>query len=174
MARLADSSRIEASSIPEPMSGCWLWLGATTPNQRGMIYGVLSAGGKRVRAHRYSYEAYKGPIPAGMFVCHRCDNPSCVNPDHLFVGTNQDNVDDCCRKNRKKPVLGERNGRATISNETAAHIKWMMLLGFSQGVIAAEFGVSERTVEDMSAGKSWRGIQPKTPRHLFSNTTDPG
>ena len=86
----------EERFIPEPNSGCWLWDGAV--NDKG--YGVFYWRRTRRYAHRASYEIYRGPIRYGMFVCHKCDNPSCVNPAHLFEGTAEDNMQDCVRKGR--------------------------------------------------------------------------
>jgi hypothetical protein len=85
-------------------NGCWLWQGATVYG-----YGQLFNAGKPIRAHRYSYELAKGPIPAGLFVCHTCDTPGCVNPEHLFVGTPLENVQDMITKGRK--VTGPSSGR---------------------------------------------------------------
>lgn len=120
------TERIDRLSIPEPMSGCWLWLGTATPNRRGVDYGRLSVQGRSVRAHRYSYEAHKGAIQPGLNICHSCDNPLCVNPDHLFAGTHQDNADDRERKGRSNILSGERHYRATITAEQASHVKWLL------------------------------------------------
>lgn len=87
--------RFEAKVSPVPHAGCWLWTGAET----GTGYGAFWAHGER-RAHRVSYRLYKGPIPNGMVVCHRCDTPLCVNPEHLFLGTQRDNMLDASRKGR--------------------------------------------------------------------------
>lgn len=83
---------------PEPNSGCWLWAASLRPVSG---YGQLRIGASVKFAHRVSYALHRGPIPAGLFVCHHCDTPSCVNPDHLFLGTAKDNAQDSLRKGRQ-------------------------------------------------------------------------
>lgn len=87
--------------LPEPMSGCWLWIGAY--NKDG--YGTLTVSGKRRRAHRAAWEIFKGPIPDNLLVCHKCDNPACVNPDHLFLGSPLDNMTDMIKKGRSVRIF---------------------------------------------------------------------
>lgn len=106
--RASIADRIERLSIPEPNSGCLLWLGAVAKgNKKRDGYGIITVGMRSERgknrvtmSHRASYEAANGPIPDGLSVCHRCDNSLCVNPEHLFLGTHQDNMGDMVRKGR--------------------------------------------------------------------------
>src|SRR3954471_18471885 len=87
-------ARIESWSMPVPFAGCWIWLRGCS----GDGYGAARADGKSIRAHRLSWIAYRGAIPAGMHVLHQCDIPTCVNPDHLWLGTHADNMADRSRK----------------------------------------------------------------------------
>lgn len=89
--------RLEANCIPEPNSGCWLWLGPIWSDG----YGRVSLKGRMRRVARVSYAAYKGAVPRGGMVLHRCDQPTCVNPDHLYIGTARDNFDDMVLRGRQ-------------------------------------------------------------------------
>lgn len=93
-------TRFEDKYIPEPNSGCWIWLGATW-RSRGGIRGRFFSSGAWKLAHRSAYEILVGAIPAGLLVCHRCDTPLCVNPDHLWLGTHNDNMADMAAKGRR-------------------------------------------------------------------------
>lgn len=127
---------IDQMSIPEPNSGCWLWIGGTD------AYGYARYGrAGLVKVHRLSFELAKGPIPEGMSVCHKCDTRSCVNPDHLFAGTPMENTHDMMRKNRYP--LGERHPAAKINDIAAERIRRDTR---PQAVVAAEFGISPSMV----------------------------
>jgi uncharacterized Zn finger protein (UPF0148 family) len=98
-------ARLEAQSIPEPNTGCLLWLGEIQADG----YGRISIRNRMRRVHRVAYAAWVSSLPNGQRVLHRCDQPACINPDHLYVGTAKDNVDDMVRRGRWKPVRD--NGR---------------------------------------------------------------
>src|ERR1700746_1830085 len=89
--------------IPEPNSGCWLWTGAVAR----FGHGSFRHEGKTAVAHRVAWKLYRGPIPADLQVCHHCDVACCVKPDHLFLGTQKDNLDDCASKGRRPDTSGE-------------------------------------------------------------------
>jgi hypothetical protein len=97
--------RFEQGYMPEPNSGCWIWIGATV-RHRGELRGKIRDGKKQGLASRTSFRLFKGEIPQGLLVCHRCDTPLCVNPNHLWVGTNADNMADMAAKGRS--IKGRR------------------------------------------------------------------
>jgi hypothetical protein len=137
--------------------GCWIWTAAKT---RGG-YGNFGLGSKRyVRAHRLAWELTYGSIPAGMFVCHRCDNPPCVNPSHLFLGTSSDNLRDCVAKGRHVPYRttahkGEGNPNAKLTVESVREIRAAAKRGERLDSIAARYGVSVGGIRHVVAGERW-------------------
>lgn len=97
--------RLAKKVIPEPNSGCWLWVGGLSGNR----YGSMHDGERFVGAHHYSYRLHHGPIPKGMNVCHRCDTPTCVNPDHLYADTQVGNLQGSVKRGRAGSTVFEWN-----------------------------------------------------------------
>jgi hypothetical protein len=148
-------ARFEAFTLPDP-SGCLLWTGAI----RDAGYGVIGAGGrggKSLGAHRVAWELHKGPIPDGLHCLHRCDNPRCVNVDHLFLGTNQDNIADRVRKGRSKaPIFrGEDHAQAKLTDDDVRRIRED---GRFQRVIAAEYGVGQALISKVKRREAWQHV----------------
>jgi hypothetical protein len=141
--------RIEKKVERIPEGGCWVWMGTTTV--RG--YGQLISNNRKHYAHRASYEAFIGEIPKGMHVCHACDNVYCVNPSHLFLGTQKQNLQDMAKKGRS--TRGERNPMAKLSKEDVEDIKYLFTAGNSDSEISKEFGVCRQTINNIRNGKVW-------------------
>jgi hypothetical protein len=145
-------------------SGCWEWLGSKRNGYGRMIVGSRKDGTRRsVSAHRVSFELEYGDIPSGMVVCHKCDNPCCVNPSHLFVGTRQDNVDDRESKGRNNPPRGAANAKTKLTEEKVMQIRKKRLQGVSFGKLAKEYGVCKKTIQDAVSGKNWFYL-PEPPK----------
>lgn len=136
-------------------SRCWIWNGK--PNSVG--YGIISWGGrngKRMYAHRFSWMKYKGQIPDGLWVLHKCDIRNCVNPRHLFLGTAQDNTDDMFKKGRNRAPRGEACGKSKVSEDQVLEIRKMSLSGNSISSISKLFGLSYNAIDYIIHGESWR------------------
>ena len=136
--------------------GCWIWTAARSP--RG--YGAFGRGSREARvilAHRFSWEQANGPIPDGLCVLHRCDNPPCVNPAHLFLGTRTDNNRDMHAKGRANPPRGERHPRARLTEEKVREIRRLAAAGISQRQIARMFGVSKGAVASVVT-RQWKHV----------------
>jgi hypothetical protein len=137
---------------PGKPDACWPWTG-TIHHRR---YGVIGDNKNRqYLAHRVSYERAHGPIPPGLYVCHTCDNPPCVNPAHLFVGTDADNQADKARKGRAP--RGERNKAAKLTAEDVRAIR-ALYPALSQQAIANRFGVHQSIVSDIVRGETWTHV----------------
>ena len=132
---------------------CWEWRAARSKNSYG--YGVIWVNNKQTSAHRVSWKFANGPIPQGMCVLHYCDNPACVNPAHLFLGTNADNTQDMVNKGRDAKAFGEENGRAKLAGQDIHGIRKMLAKKIPQRVIAKKYGVSRRAISMINTGKTW-------------------
>lgn len=132
---------------------CWLWRGAMTASGYGSIAWGRRGDLSSVGAHRFSYEMHVGPVPDGLWVLHRCDVRACVRPDHLFLGTCQDNHDDCHAKDRHN--RGERNGRAKLTVDEISEIKGRLGAGYMPATIAVAYGVTADWVREIRRGRRW-------------------
>lgn len=145
-------SRIER--LPE--CGCWIWMGATIRKEYGTI--GSSPFTDEVLVHRISWILFKGPIPEGAQVLHHCDTPPCINPDHLFLGSNQDNVDDKMQKGRFKPVIGANHGMAFLIDEQVLEIRRRYAAGERQVDLADAFGTNRQRIYQIVHRKQWKHI----------------
>lgn len=154
--------RFESKFIPEPMSGCWLWEASTA---RGYGKFRMSTDPKVSLdlAHRVSWQLYRGEIPNGLYVCHKCDVRCCVNPNHLFLGTAADNMQDAVSKGRMKwktPVRenllrGEAHPKTTITSSDVVTIRSSDESG---PVLARRFGVCVKTISRIRRREVWRHV----------------
>lgn len=135
-------------------SYCWEWQGSMFANG----YGRFHIFAKAVKAHRWSYMWFKGSIPKNMLVCHTCDNRKCVNPDHLFLGTQRDNIADMFSKNRQNKATGEKHGRCKLTANQVKQIRDYAKQGLRISIIADHFAISSRTIRNIVSRKSWRHI----------------
>lgn len=132
---------------------CWGWSGHTSCG-----YGVITVPRGQMKAHRFSYELHNGPIPKGLHVLHRCDNPPCCNPKHLFLGTQAENTSDMDAKGRRRsvPSLGIKHGMVKLTEDQVRAIR------ASSGpapAIAAQYGISDSTIYMIRGGHIWKHIK---------------
>lgn len=152
-ARTGDALVAYFWSKVEKTEGCWLWRGGL--NDKG--YGIFIVERRGVRAHRFAFEAATGTNPGDLLVCHTCDNPRCVNPAHLFLGTNQENLQDMSRKGRARPHVapGEKNRQARLTSEQVAEIRAALHEGEKPSALARRYGVTDSTVSKIKKGATW-------------------
>lgn len=160
------------SSIPDRFwkkvlksEGCWNWMAGhfTTPN--GVkSYGCLWAGdkksgtGRMIAAHIISWQLENGSFPKGMKICHKCDNPSCVRPSHLFLGTQLDNVRDMIRKGRANKARGSKHHKAKLTESDVASIRKQRKSGIKRTVLAKKYGVCEHTITQIMNRDIWKHV----------------
>lgn len=138
----------------EKTSSCWEWKAASSGG-----YGYISVKGQNTRVSRVSYELHFGKIPQGLYVCHKCDNPGCVRPDHLFLGTALDNARDRDNKGRRIPPAGTSNGYHKLSEKNVLDIIEIYKSGqYSQEQLGKKYGISQAHVSRLIKKQSWRHI----------------
>lgn len=136
---------------------CWEWKGRRFSNN----YGCLNFGLKNFLAHRISYEIYYGENPGNLLVCHTCDNPPCVNPKHLFLGTYKDNAKDCIDKNRKNPKIGEDKWNRKLCDEDIINIRNLYKLdGHTAKDLSEKYNVDITIIRKIANGIIWKHIRP--------------
>jgi len=151
MAKMRSDPVLRFWSKVQRGDGCWLWRGYVSGR-----YGRIKIAGKHRSAHRYAYELLVGSVPPGNVVCHHCDTPLCVNPDHLFLGTQLDNVRDCMAKGRRAELHGEQRYNAKL---TDARVMAIRSDARPQRVIATEYGIHQSVVSRIKAGQRWRHVE---------------
>lgn len=146
-------------SIPVPECGCWIWTGA----QCGKGYGLVSIGRRTQRAHRVAFHYATGVDPGSMHVLHKCDTPSCINPMHLMLGTNTDNVADKVAKNRQArgekiglAMCGERQGQHKL---TASDVVAIRESDLRVKELSLRYGVSPSVISEVRSRKAWKHIE---------------
>lgn len=134
---------------------CWLWQGARSDFGHGYI-AIGGRGDGRIGVHHLSYTLHFGAVPDGLWVLHRCDIPNCVRPDHLFVGTRQDNIDDMVAKGRG--ARGAANGAAKLTESDVRLIRDLLEGGEGPTAIGRRFGVTDKVVRQIHRGQTWRHV----------------
>lgn len=149
--------RFEAKYTPEPNSGCWIWTGASIAGG----YGSFIFGGGKTRsmpAHRAAWRMFCGEIPEGLEVCHSCDMPCCVNPDHLWLGTHSENMADCVRKGRFVYVTPARGSSAANAKLTEGQVREIKTRQLTRNEYADKFDIAPEYVNNIQSGRVWPHI----------------
>ena len=134
-------------------TGCWEWQGCKTKDG----YGVIKIKGRTKRVHRIAYRIFNGDFDPSLCICHKCDNPSCCNPNHLFVGTQKDNIRDMVAKGRSNK--GEKNPLSKLTKEDIFDIRRLYRIGnLTQQEIADKFGVNQQTISKIVNRKNWKHL----------------
>lgn len=133
---------------------CWNWKAHKCRDG----YGHFSIGKVKTHAHRFAYFLAHGGVPEGLYVCHHCDNPGCVKPSHLFLGTQKDNQQDSIAKGRNRPPKGERQGRSKLTENDVYEIRRLYPLGVTQVLLAKMWGISQQHVSNVIHRQRWSHI----------------
>ena len=147
-------ARFETKFMAETNSGCWLWMG----NIGKHGYGQFHLNGGCMAASRAAFQLYKGSIPEGMCVCHKCDEKTCVNPEHLFLGTQADNLADMFKKGRQNTPKGVNHGHANLNDLQVISLRCDRLNGLSYSGISRKYGISISVAYKIVNLHSWKHI----------------
>ena len=139
---------------------CWLWTAGCKSDGYGSMSPVSYT---TISSHRASWIMHHGAIPAGMSVLHKCDNPACVNPEHLFLGTQADNMKDCAVKGRCNKPSGEDHYGSKLTSAKVLAIRKALARGETQQSLAEYYGVVQRTISDIKRGKKWKSVTGGVP-----------
>jgi hypothetical protein len=138
------------------MTDCWNWTASKTKGGYGNIGWMFDKTRYNVLSHRLSYELYNSPIPNDMVVRHMCDNPSCVNPNHLILGTQQDNTRDMFARNRDNKAVGEKQAQSVLTESQVSEIRDKYIPGkYSMTKLAEEYGVWHSTIRLIVRNITW-------------------
>lgn len=166
---------VSARGHLDQQTGCVLWQGAKSDKGYGRVFFK----GRRILAHRAAFAVHFGPIPPGLSVCHRCDNPLCINPHHLFLGTHAENMADMARKGRantapaiaaQRPELlprGEHVHNAVLTEGIVHRMRNLKRMGFTHKEVAAAFSVNWITARDAITGSTWAHVPDPVPRKFI-------
>lgn len=148
--------RFEEKYTPEPNTGCWLWTAALDAYGYAVLGLIIDKKKRPKHASRISYQLFRGDVPLGTVVRHICDEPLCVNPDHLILGTQEDNMADKVRRNRQN--RGDNHGRRKLTLDQVMQIKSLRLSGLTLNAISEQFDVGEVQVWRICNGKRWKHL----------------
>src|SRR6187455_224960 len=149
----ASEARTRFMNRVRKTNSCWIWSGS-----KGNGYGAIFVDGKKQSAHRFSYEMHIGQVGPKLFVCHSCDNPRCVNPKHLWLGTNEENIADMRAKRRgsKPPLLdGTKHPKSKL---TETQVRAIRKSAASGRALAVQYGVSDTLIYGIRSRKNWRHL----------------
>ena len=154
MRKVSIMMRFNEKYMPVTESGCWLWLGACGRNGRARMY----HNGRNSYASHVAWELFKGCIPMNAFLCHHCDVPGCVNPDHLYIGDVHTNSADMMRRHRNRVPVGVRHWKCKLQDSEVKDIRALTQAGKTSSEIGQIYGVAGSTILKIKNGETWKHV----------------